>query len=210
MPPATVENLQESIEALDINSQSVKAMLRAKQVEQVLAPPQQLTQPPALSPLQGWIPQAHVHAQMQGLYRQGPPLQRPIQGSQPIICAMECPNCLTVGSVPLDCLCLCVVCGQQLLLSWHHPPSANNTMLVPREVVSAKSHVHPTPRSANRSRARPPRPPPEHLWKTKMCIAGKSCKFGDRCWFAHTPSELRGDGGSIPKNWKTTMCRSSG
>jgi len=117
-----------------------------------------------------------------------------------------CPNCHAVGLAPVDFVCLCVVCGQQLCPTFHHHQFLMGNF-------SHRQQQRQT--SGGRKKGgwrqdRAHRSSPDRLWKTKLCIAGTACKFGDRCWFAHSEEELRGDGGVLPKNWKTAMCRSAG
>lgn len=150
---------------------------------------------------------------------------------QPMLVPFQCPHCMCQGSAPMDCLCLCVTCGNNFWMP--RPPANLGNPSMPlhhhqhehHELELEHEHELPAPKprdeqvcpavprtKGGRGRGehrRSPAQPPAHLWKTKMCVAGEDCKFGEKCWFAHSMDELRGDGGTLPKNWKTSMCRAS-
>jgi len=127
-------------------------------------------------------------------------------GPQGMVVEVVCPFCHAVGPAPLDVVCVCSRCGQQLVSGLQ--AQSNMMFLVggapstpppqpPKKVQHSAGHPSP-----ERTRAQ------ERMWKTKMCMAGENCKFGNRCWFAHSIEELHGNRGALPRNWKTSMCRS--
>jgi len=194
------------------------------------------------------------------------------------MCLAKCQSCFNVGCVPINCLCVCAICGNQFMVTssggylspgapmsspmspmspqpqqpaqgfippmgmeqmpakgwtngYNFPPTGpmgTSNKTAPRqkqyktpkavslkppsnaeaEADPAAAQQEETTKKERKSRNRI-RLPPDHLWKTKMCMSGLECKFGDRCWFAHTDEELRNPSTILPKNWKTAMCRST-
>ncbi|VDM40842.1 unnamed protein product [Toxocara canis] len=80
------------------------------------------------------------------------------------------------------------------------PPSLLDCQLLTPPFQYVPASIRPpitqlvAPRLAESRPARPFNPRNEELYKTALCyywVSGVPCRFGERCWFAHGPEELR-------------------